>query len=49
MLELYTVSWEKKSGHGSMRVYATSRENALEVFRAEWSQFGDEAPTCWNG
>lgn len=39
----YNVAYEG----GSKFVVATSDEEALRIFREEWSEYGDEPPACW--
>ncbi len=44
---LYTVRYESANFSGSSQVMAQSPAEALARFREEWSEQGDEVPTCW--
>lgn len=44
---LYTVRYESSSSSGGRQVLAQSPAEALAKFREEWSDHGDEVPTCW--
>ncbi len=44
---LYTVRYESSTFSGSRQVMAQSPAEALTRFREEWSEQGDEVPTCW--
>jgi hypothetical protein len=43
----YEIGYESKTGSGTKFVLATSDAEALRLFREEWEEYGDEAPTCW--
>ena len=51
---LYEIRYEINGREGSKGVRAESEDEALTKFRADWSDYGDEAPAaphvaaCWS-
>lgn len=44
---LYEVKYESAKSSGVRLVLACSGEEALGRFRAEWEEYGGEAPSAW--